>query len=143
MSHRSVSRRRFLKSSLAAASGGMALPYFVPSHVLAAPGRAGANDRVNIGYIGTGGMGMGHMQSGAVAICDVDDRHIADAVSKAGGKPFTCRDYRALLDRKDVDAVMISTPDHCTRCKPSTPARPARMSTPKSRPAARSRKGRR
>jgi predicted dehydrogenase len=112
MAQRNVSRRRFLKSSLAVASGGIAMPYFVPSHVLAAPGRAGANDRINIAHIGTGGMGMGHVQGGAVAICDVDDKHIAAAVAKTGGKPFTCRDYRSILDRKDVDAVMIATPDH-------------------------------
>src|SRR5215210_5339904 len=112
MWHRSVSRRRFIRSSMAAAAGAVSLPYFVPSRVLAAPGRAGANDRINIGYIGTGGMGMIHVQPGAAAICDVDEKHLANAVRKAGGSPFTCRDYRALLDRKDIDAVVIATPDH-------------------------------
>jgi predicted dehydrogenase len=112
MSPRRLSRRRLLQSSLTAASAAITFPYIVPRHVLAAPGRAGANGRINIAHIGVGGMGLGHVQSGAVGLCDVDEKHLATAVAKAGRSPFTCRDYRALLDRKDVDAVMIATPDH-------------------------------
>lgn len=108
-----VSRRKFLKNSAAAgAAAGIAMPYFVPSHVLAAPGRPGANDRIGVGHIGVGGQGMSHVREGAVAICDVDSGHIGPALHKAGGTPFTCKDFRQLLERKDVDAVYIATPDH-------------------------------
>ena len=52
-----LSRRTFLAAAGAAVGG----PYFVPSHVFAAPGRVGANDRIVTGHIGVGGMGRGHL----------------------------------------------------------------------------------
>lgn len=103
-----VSRRTFLKASAAT----LALPTIIPGGVLAAPGRPGANDRIRIGVIGCGGIGTHHVRAGAAALCDVDAGHLARAAKKAGGSPFLCKDYRELLDRKDVDAVMIATPDH-------------------------------
>jgi len=103
-----LSRRDFLKATAA----GIALPYIIPSGVLAAPGRPGANDRIAIGHIGVGGMGTHHVQPDAVALCDVDANHLANAAKKVRGEPFLCKDYRELLDRKDVDAVIIATPDH-------------------------------
>ena len=107
---RRISRRDFLKASAATAAVGM--PYVVPSGVLAAPGRPGANDRIVIGHIGVGGMGSGHVREDAAALCDVDANHLAAAAKKVKGQPFLCKDYRYLLDRKDIDAVMIATPDH-------------------------------
>ena len=117
---RKITRRRFLQTSAAAAAAaGAACPYFVPSHALAQRGvRSGANDRVTIGHIGTGGQGMYHVglshQRGdpVTAICDVDTRNSANAARRVGGKPFITQDYRRLLERKDVDAVIIATPDH-------------------------------
>lgn len=109
-----LSRRGFLKTSPA----GLALPYIIPRTVLAQaartgnPARPGANDRINIGHIGVGGMGTNHVQADAVALCDVDSNHLENAAKKVNGTPFKCKDYRELLDRKDVDAVMIATPDH-------------------------------
>lgn len=109
-----LSRRGFLKASAA----GLALPYFVPSTALAqaarpgVPARRGANDRINIGVIGTGGMGQNHVLEDTVALCDVDANHLANAAKKVKGTPFLCRDYREMLDRSDVDAVMIAAPDH-------------------------------
>ncbi|MEZ6078045.1 MAG: twin-arginine translocation signal domain-containing protein [Pirellulaceae bacterium] len=50
----SSTRRAFLQHSAMAATGAVAAPYFVPASALAAPGRPGANDRINVGYIGAG-----------------------------------------------------------------------------------------
>ena len=109
-----LNRRKFLKASATIAAG-MAVPYVIPSGVLAEPGREGANDRVNVGFIGIGGRGSGHLHNEkqlAAAVCDVDKNHLASAVKVAGEKAFVCTDYRRILDRKDIDAVLIATPDH-------------------------------
>jgi predicted dehydrogenase len=103
-----LSRRRFLGGTAAA----FGIPYVIPSGVLAAPGRPGANDRIVIGHIGVGGMGSGHVQADAAALCDGDANHLASAAKRVQGSPFLCKDYRQLLERKDVDAVMIAAPDH-------------------------------
>ncbi|MBI3910287.1 MAG: Gfo/Idh/MocA family oxidoreductase [Armatimonadetes bacterium] len=103
-----LSRRRFLQASAAT----LAVPTILPSGVLAQPGRPGANDRIGIGYIGLGGMGNNHLRPDAVALCEVDANRLAEAAKRVEGNPFLCKDYRYLLDRQDVDAVMIATPDH-------------------------------
>ena len=120
-SRTSVSRRRFLQTA-AAASTVFAAPYFVP-------GRAfGANERVNLGFIGCKNRGMqnaegfqivgkdaGKMPVNCAAVCDVDTSVIAaavKAVEKTGHKPSTFGDYRKMLERKDIDAVVASVPDH-------------------------------
>jgi len=82
-------------------------------------GTLGANERVRLGIIGVGNRGdqlvdafMTHPDAEIAAICDVYDPYIGFAVKKLGNKPFTTKDYRRLLDRKDIDAVVIATPDH-------------------------------
>ncbi len=113
-----TTRREFLARAAATTGAGAALgfPTIIPRHVLAAPGQPGANDRLVIGYIGVGGMGSGHVReddSTIGAICDVDTTHIASNLPKATKSvPFTTQDYRRVLDRKDIDAVFIATPDH-------------------------------
>src|SRR6202042_1120763 len=83
----------------------------------------GANDRVVMGVIGAGGMGCSNMKGllkvpnvEFAAVCDVDEKHVNDGVeliTKAGGSaPKVHHDFRELLDRKDIDAVLIATPDH-------------------------------
>ena len=84
----------------------------------------GANDKINMGMIGVGGMGSGHLRAlvnnSAVritAICDVRDEHTArarDAVSTAYNDSSCAgyRDFRELLARRDIDAVLIAVPDH-------------------------------
>jgi predicted dehydrogenase len=68
--------------------------------------------------IGVGRQGKSNMKAvmkHVVAVCDVDQKHLAEAaelVEKAGVKPQTFEDYRKLLEIKDLDAVLISTPDH-------------------------------
>ena len=115
------SRRAFLRAA-AAASSVFAVPQILRSGVLAAAGRAGANDRLIMAHIGVGGMGGGHLndmvhrqQSGQVAVaavCDVDDNRLINASRTAGSSADVYRDYRYILDRRDIDAVVIATPDH-------------------------------
>jgi len=116
-----LSRRAFLKSTTLAA-GALQL---IPSGVLAASGSAGANSRFVVAHIGTGGMGMTHLanmlqyhREGKVrvaAVCDVDENRLESAVNNAangGAEAMPYRDYRYILERKDIDAVLIATPDH-------------------------------
>jgi predicted dehydrogenase len=82
-----------------------------------------ANDKVVLGLIGCGGMGAANMRTlmdkpgvEVAALCDVDENRIpqdAAAVEKKyGRKPAIYRDFRKLLERKDINAVIIGTPDH-------------------------------
>jgi len=113
-----LDRREFL----AAAGAAVGVPYLIRPNVLAALGRTGANERITIGFIGVGGMGGYHLsdmkgfrEAGAVniaAVCDVDENRLAGAVKEAGAAVQPYRDYRYILERKDIDAVVISTPDH-------------------------------
>jgi predicted dehydrogenase len=83
-------------------------------------GRAlGANDRIRLGFIGLGNRGdqvldafLPHKDCEVVALCDLHKPYLDFAAKKAGGSPKTYHDYRELLDNKDVDAVVICTPDH-------------------------------
>ena len=107
----SASRRRFLKQS-AAIGAWTAAPMFIPSRVF------GANDQILTGHIGLGGQGRGNLRAlsnHAVALCDVDKKHLESANADAKKRGRECElftDYRRLLDRKDIDAVVITTPDH-------------------------------
>lgn len=82
-----------------------------------------ANEKIIVGCIGMGGMGMGDMNGfmgqnavEVVAVSDVDSNNLANAAKavedKYGKKPLAVKDFRKILDRKDIDAVMIATPDH-------------------------------
>ena len=126
MTHRlmtRVGRRTFLKTSGAVAAAGVfSTPQIIPAGVLAAKDRPGANERLCVGHIGVGGMGGGHlrdmvgrMQRGeafVVAVCDCDDHRLASASKVAGPQADVYRDYRHVILRKDIDAVIIATPDH-------------------------------
>jgi len=79
----------------------------------------GANDRVGIGFIGCGLIGLRHIQdfkkqpdADLVAVCDVYQPRLDQARADCGGRAKAYRDFRKLLEDKDVQAVCISTPDH-------------------------------
>jgi predicted dehydrogenase len=93
--------------------------------MLAAAGLADADqsvspsDRIRIATIGFGGMGMGDTKYAVsvqgvelAAVCDIYDGRLARAREVYGDRVFTTRDYREVLARKDIDAVIIATPDH-------------------------------
>lgn len=78
-----------------------------------------ASEKIVIGMIGCGGMGMAGMNFfvanpdvEVAAVCDVYEPHLQHAVEKTEGKAAPYKDFRKLLERKDLDAVVISTPDH-------------------------------
>ncbi|MCX5653326.1 MAG: Gfo/Idh/MocA family oxidoreductase [Planctomycetota bacterium] len=88
----------------------------MPRHVLGGPGRKPPSEKLNVAGIGVGGRGLGDIASldgeNIVALCDVDQQHAANAF-KAYPKARKHRDFRKMLhDEKDIDAVVIATPDH-------------------------------
>ncbi|HWB95058.1 MAG TPA: Gfo/Idh/MocA family oxidoreductase [Bryobacteraceae bacterium] len=111
-----VSRRQFLRgTSLAAAAG--AFPLIVPSHVLGRPGKPGANDRIQVGIIGVGNRGNLLIDQlpepgRIVAAADCFLQRCEDAAAKRNAKWDLYQDYRKLLDRRDIDAVIVATHDH-------------------------------
>ena len=113
------SRREFLRGAATGAGIVAAAPYVLTSQALGAPNATPASDRILTGHIGVGGMGSGHLRgchhgrdTQVVAICDVDEGHRERGRKTCGGKPDTYNDHRELLDRKDVDAVFVASPDH-------------------------------
>jgi predicted dehydrogenase len=128
---RAVTRRRFLATAgkgLLGASALTGFPSIVPAAVL---GPNAPSKRINVGAIGTGRISRGHDLPGVTrhafarvtAVCDLDHRRLDDAkalvnefYAKQTGKPYdgvrAYTDYRELLADRDVDAVVVSTPDH-------------------------------
>ncbi len=117
---RETSRRRFLKSSTAIAAG-VSIPCLLSHGVVAGDDDAKSkakNDRPVLAGIGLGGQGRGDCRRAKqfgdfVAVCDVDRSH-ADRANQelATGKADVYAEYRKVLDRKDVEVVIIATPDH-------------------------------
>ena len=84
---------------------------------------APASDKIQVGFIGLGGQGTSRLNEfmrqpdvNAAAVCDLDQTHLDRAVAAVektqGHKPEVFHDFRKLLERKDLDAVMVGTPDH-------------------------------
>jgi predicted dehydrogenase len=120
------SRRDFIKktATAAAAVAGTSLlksPIYGQNQAPSA-NVAGANNKLTVGFIGVGGQGMAHVRSmkghasesnaELVAVCDVWKKRIEGAKQFIGGKCEGYEDYRKVLDRKDIDAVVVSTVDH-------------------------------
>lgn len=104
-------RRDFLGRS-AAAGLGLALPALFPSGFL---GAASPNERILSGHIGLGGMGTGHLnffRRNVAALCDVEEGHLKRAATIIGRYVPLYQDFRKLLDQRDLDGVVIATPDH-------------------------------
>jgi predicted dehydrogenase len=113
-------RRQFLKTAGAA----IVLPTILPGCVMGRKGRTTASGKITLGVIGWGMQGPNNTRSflveedcRVVAACDLDKNHLQDAVNTINGhyKNNDCaayHDYRDLLSRDDIDAVMIAIPDH-------------------------------
>ena len=107
-----VGRRRFLEAGAATGAALAAGPVVGQAE--------GANERINVGVIGCGGMGSAHIgtllqlqEEGLikiVGVCDLFDKRLQGAASRTQATAY--KDYRKLLERKDLDAVVIAVPDH-------------------------------
>ena len=120
-----LSRRSFLRKTATTAIVGAVAPQIVSCSVLGLGGKTSPNNRITVGFIGTGDHGVNwnlgpylrHKDAQVVAACDVDSNRLFRAQEtindhyKSEGC-YTTRDFREILARKDIDAVMISTPDH-------------------------------
>ncbi len=109
-----LSRRKFLKESAVASAA--LLGGLTPR---ASSGALGANDRIRVGLLGAGERGQDVMSfvqqvplTEIVAVCDVYAPRREQALKQAGPGAKAHLDYREVLDRKDVDAVLIASPDH-------------------------------
>lgn len=106
-------RRDFLKNAVLTA----ATINIVPRFVLGGAGFTPPSERLTRAVIGCGGMGMGHVtgintECKLLAVCDVDDLHLQEALRKAGPDAKGYRDFREVLARKDIDIVHVPTPPH-------------------------------
>ena len=119
------SRRKFLKQLGSAAalvsagslSGLAADP--AQQHIIPVNKPVSSNDKIRIAGIGMGIMGFGDVSTAIrvpgvelVAVADLYDGHLEKAKAVYGNQVFTTRDYREILERKDIDAVIVATPDH-------------------------------
>ncbi len=123
-----INRRQFVSSTAAglvtasaALTGRRAAA--APSSAQSRSNVAGANDRIRVGYIGVGGMGRAHLnnfqffpETQSVVVCDVwpfnVDRAVKMTANQRGGPAEGVKDFRRVLDRQDLDVVVIATPDH-------------------------------
>lgn len=117
-----LSRRSFIRNTGLLTAAGTMLPVF-GNAVSTKKHSTSPNDKLVIGLIGCGGMGAANMRTlmqyddvAIAAVCDVDDNRmpgdIKEVEKKYGKKPDVYKDYRKMLDRKDIDAVIVGTPDH-------------------------------
>jgi myo-inositol 2-dehydrogenase / D-chiro-inositol 1-dehydrogenase len=109
-----LTRRSFLTTSAAGAAL-LGVPASVYRSALLAADAP--SERVRVGMIGVGNQGgpknnLKYFQKNVVALCDVDTNYIAESAKFLGTNPTTYSDYRKLLDAKDVDAVVVTVPDH-------------------------------
>jgi predicted dehydrogenase len=110
-------RRSFIRNATLATAGTAAFPYIIHG------GTVSANDKITVGLIGCKGQGWANLraflgQPGVVCagLCDVDqnvlNERAAEVEKMAGYKPKLYGDFRKMLEQKDIDAVIVATPDH-------------------------------
>ena len=118
-----MNRRQFVKTAGVAVAATVGFPTLIPVNVFAQKGKNAPNNKITIGCIGMGGMGTGNLrgflgipEARVVAVCDVDEKHRTRAQNMVnntyGNKDCAVyNDFRELLARDDIDAVMHATPD--------------------------------
>ena len=117
-----LSRRNFIRHSASAIAAGLVMPSLLNENNVFAR-TVGANDKINVALIGCKNMGWAdlsdfllHPEVDCVALCDIDRNILGEKASELeklrDKKTSLYSDYRKLLDRKDIDAVIIGTPDH-------------------------------
>ncbi|MGQ9503497.1 MAG: Gfo/Idh/MocA family protein [Thermogutta sp.] len=113
-----LTRRDFLDQSAKTGTAGVAVPLFVSASVLGENGSGGASEKVRVALIGCGGMGQGNLANTAhhpdvvmAAAADPWEQRL-NAVLKKYPQAKGFKDYRELLEQKDVDAVIIASPPH-------------------------------
>jgi len=131
LTRKNISRRKFILKASGALVSTLSFPTIVPSSIFAKPGIPAPSEKITVGCIGVGRMGLGDMKGflaldevRVVAVCDVDKKraeyasnHVNEKYSltqqkKQGKGCAVYSDYRELIARNDIDAVMITTPDH-------------------------------
>ncbi len=125
MKEREINRRQFLTKAAGGSAAVIGFPYLVWPSALGKAGSVAASERITIGFIGVGGHGRAvnltnflvNADAQAVAVCDVDTNNMniaRDMVNKKYSNQdcATYNDFREIIERDDIDAVMISTPDH-------------------------------
>ena len=126
-----TNRRRFIKTS-AVTIAGIGLSNAVSGSALSPSGILGANDKITLALIGARNMGWGDLEDllkqpnvECKTLCDVDDKVLTDKAAeliKMGHKkPLIEKDYRKVLEDKDIDVVIVGTPDHW-HCLPTVEA---------------------
>lgn len=120
------SRRSFITNVTKGVIGASMIPSIVTARdqqrhieeLVRAPQRFSANDQVQVALIGAGGMGTADATTcrtvpgvKLVAVCDLYDGRLAQAKKRWGNDIYTTRDYKEILNRKDIDAVIVGTPD--------------------------------
>lgn len=112
-SEKSISRKNSIRFSLSALSSTL----IVGRHVLGGSGFTAPSERLNIACVGVGGIGnkmvrLAHKYDNVTALCDVDDARASQSYNLCG-KSKRHKDFRKMLEeQKDIDAVMVGTPDH-------------------------------
>lgn len=118
-----TTRRDFLKTSVAVTTAGFLSSTVGASPLLQGTRIKGANDKIRVGLIGCRNMGWGnlsdfllHKEVECIALCDIDrkilNERAAEVEKTSGRKPQLFADYRKMLEMKEIDAVIIGTPDH-------------------------------
>ena len=114
-----TSRRDFIKLTTAATVAAATSTTILAADEARQPERVSPSDKIRLGLIGAGGQGMGDTREALkvpgvelVAVADLYDGRLTRAKEIWGNQLFTTRDYREVLARSDIDAVIIATPDH-------------------------------
>lgn len=117
-------RREFLRKAGAMSVGMSLFPTIVKSSVLGLNGQTPPSDKLNMVLIGSGAMGRGNLSQflnfeeiQAIAVCDIDDRHLATAKKMVDDKYGntdcrTYKDFREILEKETIDTAILALPDH-------------------------------